>query len=448
MTVRDRWMAWREARKRTQKEQSEAQRPPLRDFVYLDEASLQSLLSSAAGEMTDQKSEQLSEGLESEVTGSAAVGNAVIAKADISSRFQTTNSRTTQTSRKATVQSWFRDFHRIPGLRIVEPVSSVQGYETKPLAEITNMSLVAASSELKRGELVEFRVTLAAEPVFRLSTIFSEYMDMVDANPSMFTELSGVAAMRDLQQVNKILEHLLVGLVPIKSVATDYSVIEINGEQHMVHNGLLPQVGCGSVPLQIVGVTEQLAYWKDLRRVLFSDAGFTLLGRISHSGIVPSWTPVKLADLFGAVVPDFAESLDMLGRLPLTSRDLPVPTAYSELLGKALRYYADTVLAELAFTPDEGQQVALTVEIAELQSKPRTSSDQRAAFAAVGAMLKDWTGQIVDAQRDLELRERARVDCGLPALPSVEAGTAPSLLPARPAKSECLLEVEVVAIYW
>lgn len=97
-------------------------RPDLREFVYLDEVSLLSLLSSQKGEITDSTSEQASEGSEGSIDATVGANPGFVAKAEITSRYQTTNSSTIQTSRKATVQSRFRDLHEIDGLRIIEPV--------------------------------------------------------------------------------------------------------------------------------------------------------------------------------------------------------------------------------------------------------------------------------------------------------------------------------------
>ena len=66
---------------------------PLREFVYLDEVSLRSLLSSQTGEVTDVKSEHQENALQAEI-GSAIGTNVPLAvKSEITSRFQTSNSK-------------------------------------------------------------------------------------------------------------------------------------------------------------------------------------------------------------------------------------------------------------------------------------------------------------------------------------------------------------------
>src|SRR5699024_8684833 len=141
-------------------------RPPLREFVYLDEVSLRSLLSSQKGEMTDSTSESSAEAVQAEVSAALGANPGLVAKAELSSRFQTSNSSTIQTSRKATVQSWFKELHSLPGIRLIETVQPKGPAEDLETLESTrDTSLLAQSGALRRGALVEFRVRLKADPV-------------------------------------------------------------------------------------------------------------------------------------------------------------------------------------------------------------------------------------------------------------------------------------------
>lgn len=126
-----------------------AQARPLREFVYLDEVSLRSLLSSQTGEVTDTRSEQSSEGTQLNIDTTVGFKAPGFSKADIGSRYQTSNSSTLQTSRKATVQSWFGELHRIDGLRLVEPGhDSVSFSDLNELLASDDKSVVIAASDL------------------------------------------------------------------------------------------------------------------------------------------------------------------------------------------------------------------------------------------------------------------------------------------------------------
>jgi hypothetical protein len=411
------------------------------------------LLSSLKGDLRDSLSEETADEIQLEAATKLEAKNALVGAAGVSSRFQTTNSSTIQTSRKATVQSWFRDFRAITGLRLIE-VAEAQ----KPAADLntllttTDKSLLVADEDLRRGELVEFRVRLSADPVYRLNTMVTEFTGMAEDFPDMFAAGNAYASLQQVQPVNKILERLLAGLIPIRATAVDYSVITIKGVKYVAHNDLIRDLKVKCDPLQVVGLTEHLAYWKDLRRVLFSDAEFTLLGRVSRPGLHSSWTPVKLADMFHDLVPDLVNQINAAGRIPPASTETATNEGRnSAKLGKALELYVEAFLVatDRTLTPQERSELAS--EIATLSGRSGSASDQRSAFALTNDRLKELTGAKVKSKRDLELREQARAASGLSLFPSLGSNVlvASSADTAEPkVEPEDLVDLEIIAIYW
>lgn len=450
-----RWKRWR-ARVRAGKARAKRPPTPLREFVYLDEVSLRSLLSSQTGEMTESKSEQVLDALTAEVNTKIAA-DAQVAKAELMSKFQTTNSSTLQTSRKATVQSWFRELHDLPGLKLIEPrteVATAKDLEALTLSPDT--SVVAPTSALSRGALVEFRVVLTADPVFHMGTMASELSGMFEDFPEMITDRDAKATFKEFEPVNKILQRLLAGLIPVRGRALDYSVVTIAGVEHVVHRQACAGLGLEERPLEIVGVTEHLAYWKDIRRVLFSSAEFTVLCRISKNGLHDTWTPVKLADLFSQMAPDLVEQLNAAGKLPFMSGALPAPVmtpapTNATRLREALRIYVVLCLEELGQTLTADQADGIEHEIDQVQHQADTASDQRSAFFVIEEALVATTGLTVAPARNLEFREAARARAGVSLFPSLtrnEPNTQSAALIEDEEDAPRLLDVEVVAIYW
>lgn len=433
---------------------ADLRRPDLREFVYLDEVSLRSLLSSQKGGMTESTSEQASEGREAEITGTAGAAPGFIAKAEISSRYQTTNSSTIQTARKATVQSWFRELHELPGLRIVEPrVIDAAVKDLASLRRIESTSELASSEALQRGKLVELRVKLAADRIFHMGTMVSEFTAMAEDSPGMFASGRNLETLREIQPVNKVLQRLLAGLVPIRALAIDYVVVEIDGAEYLAHSRLIDGLDLKTRPLEVVGVTEQEAYWKDLRRVLFSDAEFTVLARISRSGLQSSWTPVKLADLFTEIAPNLVDQINAAGSIPFGGAASGVDEGSPEAqLGSALALYRDSLLGEVGKTLNAAQEQAIAKSITELKGRAATASDQTGAFAQLTKQIFDLIGGEIDSARALELRTAAREASGLSFFP---AAGGPGLSRATPTPQQPLgedaprlLDVDFVAIYW
>ncbi len=431
---------------------ADPKRPDLREFIYLDEVSLLSLLSSQSGEVTDSKSEQASEGSEASIDATAGVNPGAIAKAEITSRYQTNNSSTIQTSRKATVQSRFRDLHLIDGLRIIEPVAvDTPANDIESLKKTDTLSKLASAAELHRGKLVELRVRLAADPVFHLGTMVSEFTSMAEDYPDMFAAEGGLATLQEVQPINKILKRLLAGLVPIRAVAVDYVVVEIDEVEYVAHKYLIDGLKLKTRPLEIVGVTEQEAYWKDLRRVLFSEAEFTVLARISHSGLQESWTPVKLADLFVDVAPDLVEQINSAGRIPFSGvLSQPNESALDAKLAAALSQYADSLLHEVGESLGPDQKEGVAQSIGELKMRSATVSDQTSAFSSLTKRVLGIVGGEVGPERALELRTAAREAVGLSLFPTSSSLNQVNLITPKPLGDQAprLLDVEFVAIYW
>lgn len=422
----------------------------LREFIYLDEVSLRSLLSSLTGDLRESASEQSSDELQAEVAGALKLGNALAgAEANMSSRFQTTNNSTIQTSRKATVQSWFKQFHELQGLRLIE-VSEVKkpAVDQAALLSTTDTSLLIGGDQLSRGELVEFRVRLSADPVYRLGTMVNEYSGMAEDYPEMFEAGGTLASLREAQPIGKVLDRLLVGLIPVRAVAIDYSVVTIGDKKYITHNDIIRDLELELEPLQVVGVTEQLGYWKDLRRVLFSEAEVTLLGRISRAGLQTNWTPVKLADLFKETVPGLVAQINEAGRSG-TQLQQPTPNSNDARLAVALAQYASAILAHKKRELSEEEQRDLRMAVVALQGRSGSVSEQHGAFASIRSRITELTGISVGARRELAIREQARISSGLPLFPALATNaTTPSSEKPTSADDDNLIDVEIIAIYW
>ncbi|MBL4761013.1 MAG: hypothetical protein JKY80_09275 [Mariprofundaceae bacterium] len=427
---------------------------PLREFVYLDEVSLRSLLSSQVGEVKDSTSKQTSDTLGVDVGSTVSAGIPQVGRSELISRFQTSNSSTLQTSRKATVQSWFRDFYKIKNIRLIEPVPAADAVSNlEELAAIKETSKVIKSSDLTRGELVEFRVKLAPDPIFHLATMMSEFSGMAEDYPEMFSEKNALKALKEAQPVNKILQRLLAGLIPIRAEAIDYVVVEIDDVEHVVHRSVVSGLNLDEKQLEIVGVTEHLAYWKDIRRVLFSEAEFTILCRISRDALHNSWTPVKLADLFKNLVPGLVEQINSAGDSMFDDAQTENGTENSseKIFLHALNVYKGAILRETGKELPEEQEEQVFQEIIAQRAKVISVSTQRDAFSVIKSRLEGIVGATVDATKDLELREAAREKAGLPLIPSL---IQPAGIIDHPQLQEhgdtetCMLDVEIVAIYW
>lgn len=447
------WIGLRSAKKLRA---DHASNEPLREFVYLDEVSLASLLASQKGEATENITAQSQDQLVAEVTSKLGAKAPLLPSAEINSRFQTTNSSTLQTVRKANAQSLFRELHQLSYLRRIQPSADVVGANSvSELFDGSYSKSVFKSSDLQRGDLVEFRVKLSASWIFQISTMVAEFSDMFDESPALFVQHVRFTDLYDAKNANKIISKLLAGLVPIDGLVSEYSVVQYENNEYVVHNTAMEGLGLESLPLQIVGVTDHMAYWKDIRRILFAENEFTLLCRIAKSGIQDNWNPIKLADVFKEFAPDLAKQIEestkvaMVQSLESPKQEVVEPNLVRFLTG--LSRYKGLLLERVSRSVADDLAREIDRAISELKVYAGSAEGQRAAFGDVKSIVEKATGETFDSGDDLQLRERVREELSLPLFPAVST-TQHRSPDSRPttlaANARRLLDVEVVAIYW
>lgn len=449
---------------------AEREPDPLREFVYLDEGSLRSLLSSQIGEIKDAVSQQSQATVTDEMNLKLSGGLPFAATGEVGGKLQNASSRSFQTSSKATVQSWFKDLHDRSKLRLISPLETVEPVaRLEDLAELEDPSVLSASNDLKRGVLAEFRVRLSAHPVFHLTTMMTEFTGMAAEIEGIVPNTSAIR-FNEIQPMVKVLQRLMAGLVPILGEAIDHVVIEVGGVDYVVDRRAVAGLDVATHPLLIAGVTDAQSYWKDLRRVLFADAEFTMLCRISRQGLQDDWMPVKLVDVFRKIVPDFPQQISVAWNMPfgeptegavapLESLE-PLAPPIAAPLETALRHYSDALLAtsRRSFSGEERHALALDIDQAIQSLKERTGSvsDQKSAFTAVKLMLREAAGVRVTPGKDQKMRDEARALAGLSITPTSSSAPATAETPASgtPTAQTALgeqpayLDAEVVAIYW
>lgn len=457
MGIRRWWKNWRSRRKRAQAVAEVPERRSLREFVYLDEVSLRSLLVSQKDTIPEDVSRAISVAEEAELTGNVSAGVTTVGKAEAGSRYQTSNSSTVQTSRKAIVQTLFKELRDEKDLdyALVVRTKPVQRFKSaEEILSTVDSALAVPASCFERGALVEIEVTLEVDPVFKLGTLISEYTAMAEENPAMFEQAGevGRSMLREAQPINKILQRLLAGLIPIRAQAVRYSVVPAGGREYVVHNDAIADLDVERRPLEIVGVTEHLGYWKDIRRVLFSSGRFTMLCRVSRDGLQKTWTPVKLADLFREVAPTLVDQINASSRAMSGMSTPATDDAHSETLSKALSFYKDKLLSASGSGLSTTAEKGLAAIIAELTAEAISPSKQRQAFAKVRDFISDSIGgSTPEGDADLHARQEARKEAGLSFFPSLEVQP---FAPTSRVPTSCdygdkrLLDVEVVAIYW
>jgi hypothetical protein len=420
-------------------------RAALREFVYLDEVSIFSLLASRLGPIATEFTENQRASLKAEVGG---VGSSVEAGS--------------QVLRKSTVQTSFKELYELEtDSLMLRPID----HKTKR-PKVDNIHDVILSKEvliadgwiidpenLSRGNLIEAEVQLEASDIFRVSSVLATILEIIDENPEMF----GVEGPNLTQgkAAGRVLDKLLVGLVPVSGVAIDYQVIAIENKEWILHrkllSGLSDRHSLQSYPLYIVGVAEQSLFWKDVRRVLFSNARFRVLCRLAQDALKNSWTPVKLAHILDLVKPGLGDQIDTLGSVVLASMvnasTADQTTDRRELVRNALIRYAMLL----------GEHYKQEITVTDLTTAGLLSDEQcdnfynfetrRGAFNHISSFLKQRFDGNFDPLVVAQYRMVALVEAGLdPTGKPLPTGTSTAAPPSVVEKR--FLDSEFVAIYW
>ena len=297
--------------------------PDRREFVYLDDISVLSILASRTGSIATEFTESHTSTQSSEINSSLGVGIGV-AKANIGSMIDAGQVEASQVLRKTIIQSSFKDLYDIErselALRPALPdqLPTVNSFShLKGLLESSEKSgWLIDQHTLHRGDLVEVEVELEADPIFQMATIIKTVSELMEENRELFED-DAPAQIRDIQSIVRLIESLLADLVPIRGRLVDYGWIEICGRDVLVHQSILcriPKEERPKVhPAILVGVAQRDLFWKDIRRVLFSQAKYTIYCRIATSGLKDRWNPIKMAEIFSGIASDFDEILQSLG---------------------------------------------------------------------------------------------------------------------------------------
>lgn len=464
MSLPSRWRRWRRRRWAAQTRGS-----PLREFVYLDDSSVLSLLASRIGavptEYTDSESRALKAGISSKLGASAVL------KTEAGSNVEASRSAATQVIRMSSVQSAFKELleYEEASLALQSPHGTPRPPRVRVLhdlvaqAEAADRHWVSSASELQRGELIEVGVKLDADEILRFSVILTTLLRFVDQIPEL-ANVTDAQSLREALTANQILDQMLAGLVPLRGEVVDYRLVTVEGKDLVVHTGLLAQLDESVVdvrPLQVVAVAEAELFWRDTRRVLFSGARYTVLARVSRTGIQTEWMPVKLVELLKDFVPDLAANFDGRGLLDAIKRaQAETPAHLSTGPERVLLSYGELLGERYGIAVDPA---ALTVELLATLPQPtpfETVPQQRTAFAAVTAWVRSQ-GEVPDEPDVLaELRETAMAPAqvvlpaeGVASELSVDAGAdGGASLAAGGAGTDkaapLMLDTEVVGIYW
>lgn len=392
----------------------------LRQFVYLDEIALRSLMASRYGAEEVKQIESRSTSRDVGSNSTAQVGLPATMTLAGGKNSTSSKSRSLEVERQPTVQSMFAEFlqrEREAGALVWD---STTGKTTHP-------------KKVERGHLMQVKVRLAADPVYRINAIISEFSDM----PQSFSQ-SGQLDMAQLAEVSNVLDRLMVGQIPIRAEVVGQGA-QKDGAGYLIAG----RENTSSCSLYIVASTDEDKYWTDTRRVLYGNQEFNVLVRVTADGPTNEWSPIKLFDMMRHFIPNISDTLgqfeDAIGNVPTQVSTDP---SFVEALKVVFRKYSESI-APSASGPDLAIQVdALATEIAPMLPNATKLNE---AFDKLDNWLDSY-GDSVDPDRRRLAREEARLAGSLDVQGGSTRQHAVVNLPAN--HDVAFIEAEVIAIYW
>lgn len=287
--------------------------PELREFVYIDEIALISLLASSTGGITQQRTTTQRERISSSIKGSLGpLGSSIGGEQE----------KATQAVRKYVIQSNFKEFYdmRVNDLAISDdPENPPRVYaaaaESTQIREVAPDLDSSRTAELTRGKLFELDVTLGSSRIYDYFKVFDAFEEIVN---SFSTETEVRQHLRrqnvsseKIAMVIELMDTLMAGLIPVECTISNYGVAKDNQEV-LVEKDWADANDIEYRECRAVGFIEEENLWQDPTEVLFEEDEFTIYGRIDDPVPSPDWNPLKLVDVVQSILPELGEELEDL----------------------------------------------------------------------------------------------------------------------------------------
>ncbi|MCT9096970.1 hypothetical protein [Haloarchaeobius sp. HME9146] len=405
----------------------------LREFIYLDELSVRSLLASTGegGIPVETSNKSLKE-------KTRQFGGGISADAGVASGNVRANGQNRQQSANETVSSLESGQSRFTQLYQSNAVKKrVSLGNLKKSREINDLGEVYLS-DFERGDVLELRVDLQANLLFRLYRAIEYFYDVA---PEQFDP--------DTKQMLTLIRESIGGSIPVIGTATNYELVsEDTRSLQPLQESETPSPDS---EVLLVAQLELENLRADPIDTLFDDEEFVMYCRIT-SVDVGTWYPLKITQVLNSLPGNAAEQLNSLmenglseARTELVDIDLQNgetgttnPTVHSALV----YHYASLLETETG----ESVNDSLTDSIVNQVFESVNVDDYESGREAKKALLETYTDVFID-QTDLdEVDSGTRLELRNQAIDALEDSKVQ--VDDDQKNIEPVFEVKPVAIYW
>lgn len=286
--------------------------PDLKEFVYLDQTALISLLSSTTGGITQQQTTSQKQRISSSITGSLGPVGASLGSEE---------EKSTETVQKYVIQSNFKELYEIRKKNLavsdhanLQPNVDAVAVEDAD-TEFLRREYSPTIQSISRGKLIELDATLESSDIYEYFQVFDAFEDIVE---SFSTEEEFQQKLREqgissdeIAMILELMEILMAGLVPIECKVSNYGVCG-DEKNIIVNKEWAKERDFEHEDLYLAGFIDEDNLWQEPSRVLFSESEFTVYGRLDSPIPNKDWSPLKLVDVLSSVFPDAAQEVENL----------------------------------------------------------------------------------------------------------------------------------------
>lgn len=267
----------------------------LREFVYLDEISVRSLLASTGegGIVSETVDEQMRRSRSGgSVGGSVSEGSASL-NAQVSSEREKQKTKI-ETRNYDLIQSKFTKLYKSE--KVEKKLSLDQIPEENEAAGEQFSSLPV--SELGRGDVIELRVNVEANLLFRLYQTIDYFADSFDDQIDSDTE-----------EILDLIETSLGNQIPVIGEAVDYKIVDEDEKEIKRCTDLDEEDEEDIEDLKVVTLLNLDSLWIDPIQSLFSEDGFVVYCRVEDVDI-DRWYPLKVTRAIDSLSESAAKELN------------------------------------------------------------------------------------------------------------------------------------------
>ncbi len=426
---------------------------PIREFVYLNETSVESLLASADGEILVQRTSTASRSSEASLTAGLS-GKTPIGKASFAPALKTSKGSEVQELRKSVAQSAFARFRdRNAHQFTIRPVNALTiSRRGRKLLKATDGSALKKYkqgirvSDLKRGDLLEIETDLVAADIYKARTAISAVADVMDAYPS-FASIELRDQLRAARPVTALIDSLNGDSIPVFGQNPSIGLQKIDGELWILNKAGI-STGDDATKLSLEAQTLEPWFWGDTARILFRPERYTMLCRVINPSLSEAPSSSYIGAILGTIDSSLATTVDAMGSMFLGAmreghHKSTETTAFQTTSLEVINNYVSKLGEHMPSAP-----LALPSEMrgsmSRVNIKQLTPESQVDFFGALDEAL-GVTDEDISPQVKVAIRDAVRTEHRLwpwsrdPSTPSTQS---------EPPTSNAYLEVAIVAVYW